>query len=448
MPKPAPSTYSKEQRWRFVHRFVGDKELIEFANNIIKCDGRKIDEVLPELLAFLKKGKTENKKIWLDLWVNILHQTGLGYTGGQGKFLYATALCDFLCQTKNLKAYYLYWGLKFQFPFSYPKHQHYIEEKVAVQPVVLILQYLVQLYDLKKDFSATFLTKEEITKFLMRSKGHDEILENSKEILLLREKNYDYAQEEKQDPGFREAGDDFFSRGKLFIENVEIVKFSHNKIIIENESHLEKIRKFLRFRKDPLVFTENSPDMRNQLFSRIYNHLDPDPQALLEETIIEWKSKRKEAIDLSSRSQEKQVFNPEDIRGSFTLKYVNTRKFQAKLKKDLLILYKGRCCICDLNIPSFLRAAHIVPVEIDPSIAADLSNCLLLCVLHDVAFECGLIYLNDECEIQINTTHLYKMRHPLLERELLKRRNQKINLPEKLRPNIEYLKRHRLLKQT
>lgn len=445
MPKPSPSSYPKEQRWRFVQRWATDKQLIKFSENILRFDGRKIDDVLPELLSFVKKGNKDIKGLWLAIWVNILHQMGLGYTYGKGRYLCPTELCRFLYETKDIESYYLYWALKFQFPFTFPKQKHYIDNGIAIQPIVLILQYLVQLHALTKDINKSYLTKNEITKFLMRSKDHDDILEKAKSILSLRERGYDYSQEEKLNPGFNEAGDHFFSRGSLFIKNVKLIKFSNDKIIVEDENHLKHIVEFLAFATPPILFTENSQDMRNNFSSIVYNHLIPNPK------ILSLKMRPSENIPTQIRKlirapvSTREVTNPSDIRGVFTKAFTSSRTFQISLRRDLLLLYKSKCCICGLDNSDFLRTAHIVPVEIDPSIAADRSNCVLLCVIHDVAFERGLIYLSDDYKIGVNKRFSDRLKHHMLNDELLKRENQKIDLPDKLKPNPEYLQRHRRL---
>lgn len=445
MPKPFPSSYPKEQRWRFVQRDISNRELLAFSENILKNDGGRIDDILPDLLSFLNDKKNP-KQMWLDIWVNILHQMGLGYTGGKGKYLYSTELCRYLYETKNIPSYYLYWALKFQFPFSYPKHEHYVAHGIAIQPIVLILQYLVQIHTLTKDISESYLTKNEITKFLMSAKNHDGILENSRRILALRQSGYDYAEEERRHEGFDEAGKHFFSRGGLFIRKVELIRFAGEKIFVEDERHLKRIISYLTFAKPPIRFTENSQDMRNKFTLQAYDSLTPYPPRLLAGVLG---AHEKESITRIRKSvrliSTKEVSNPTDLAGTFSKKQMDYRDFQIELRRDLLALYENRCCMCGLNNRKFLRTAHIVPVKIDPSIAADRCNCLLLCVIHDVAFEYGLISLDDGYKIKLSIEHLEELSHPLLREELLGREGQKIFLPTRLVPKREYLQRHRKL---
>lgn len=441
MPRPTPSSYPKHQRWRFLQRFVEDRDLLQFAENIRTNDGAKIDDVLP--MVFHRLGVNSNlKRYWLGLWVNYMHQMGLGYTWAGGKQLSQTSLCNFLCETKDIKSYYLYWGLKFQFPFSYPKHQHYIDNDVAIQPIVLILQYLCQIYSLTGSISASYLTKSEITKFLMREKDHTGILLNSKQIIANRQNGYDYSQEESATVGFNEAGDHFFSRGKLFIEKVEIVKFAGDRIRIENNTHLQKVKGYLGHATQPLRFTENSMDMRNRYITQSFNRLIPYPMFLSDANLDSPKA-QSEFEQKVGAELVKAITNPTDLSGDFSKVLGKVRLFQGNLRKDLLVLYHHKCCMCDLDDDKFLRTAHIVGVEIDPSIAADRSNCMILCVLHDVAFENGLIAVSDDYKIKINSKNAAKLQHPLLKKELLDREGQLISLPDDLKPKIKYLRRHR-----
>lgn len=449
MPRPNPSSYPKEERWRFVQRYVPHEELIAFSKSIVQHNGEKIDEILPELLSFVELGQTEIKDLWLDIWVNILHQMGLGYTWQDGKFLHSTDLSTFLAETEDVSSYYLYWALKFQYPFGFPKQKHYIENNVAVQPIVLILQHLVMLNSLTNRIQESYISRDEITKFLMRSKGHDRVSENSSAILTLRNEKYDYSIEEQQNIGFYDAGKHLFQRGRLFIQNIELVKFSDDRIFIQDENHLLRIKNFLAFVKTPIVFTENSQDMRNQYFSMVYNNLDPYPASLAE--VIQGTGTPLQItgvvplIRVPHTTSNGDITNPEDTTGEFTSSSTQSRKFQNRLKKDILELYNNKCCICGLDNPAFLRAAHIVPVNVDPSIAADRSNCMLLCVFHDVAFEVGLIVIDDEHRVKINEKCRDKLQHPLLSKELVERENQEIQLPYTLAPDPVYLSRHRKL---
>ena len=446
VPKPIASDYPKHQRWRFAQRALSDKDLILFSKTISESDGKKIDESLPYLLHFLNPPSTDitilKRDFWLKLWVNLMHQMGLGYTvcspTEPDTYVMSTDLGRFVSETKNVKAYYYYWALRFQFPFSYPKHKHYIENGVAIQPVVLICQYLDRLYRKTNEIKEAFLDEYEIAKFLMRSVNHSEteIENNCESIINNRKKGHEY-ENERKDIEFVRTANHFFSRGRLFIEKFDLLKFREDNVLISNKKNLSKIKTFLSYREPPVIFTHNDRDIRNSYFCRAYCDFKLDPEILVEN--IERKLVRARVRRRISRK----VINPEDVKGTFSYATRAERRFQSRLRNDILKMYGGKCCICGLDEQEFLVAAHIIPVKLDLSIAADRRDCLLLCLLHDRAFEKGYLSLRDDYTIVVNKT----FKHPILIKEIVEREGQPIQLPKNhnLRPSIEYLRRHRRL---
>ena len=441
MPKPIASDYPKHQRWRFAQRSLSDNELVLFSKAISESDFKELDESLSNLLHFLRPTTTDiailKQDFWLKLWVNIMHQMGLGYTvystTNSKTYVMATDLGRFVSETKNIRAYYYYWALRFQFPFSYPKHNHYITNGVAIQPVVLICQYLEKLYEETNEIEKAFLSKYEIAKFLMRSTNHSEaeIQSNCRSIVDNRVAGYEY-DNERNDSGFEKTANHFFSRGRLFIEKFDLFEFREDSVLVSNERIFSKIKTFLSYRTPPVIFERNDRDIRNSYFRRVYCDFELSPETLVDKI---------EGESLQPIARARLVVNPEDTEGSFISVTRPQRKFQAGLRNDMITLYNEKCCICGLDMREFLRASHIVPVGLDKSIAADRRNCLLLCLLHDRAFERGYISLRDDYTIVVKGN----FKHPVLVREIADREGQSIQLPENhdFRPLTEYLERHR-----
>ncbi len=118
---------------------------------------------------------------------------------------------------------------------------------------------------------------------------------------------------------------------------------------------------------------------------------------------------------------------------------VSQRVGQNTLRKFLLQLYKSKCAMCDVDAVEVLRASHIVPWSEGKNIRLEPSNAILLCGLHDLAFDKGLIIINDDFSIAFpNITEG-------LRQVLKKITYNKLNLPkhEEYYPKIEYLQRHR-----
>ncbi len=455
MPKPLPSTYPKHQRWRFIQRATTDADLISFANALVDSSNTNLDLSLPDILHFVLPNTKDIdilKHTWLSIWVNIMHQGGLGYTvtskARAETRVIATDLSRYVADTKNIAAYYYYWALSFQYPFSIPKHNHYIKNGVFIQPVVLICQYLDLLAKMKGNLKDAYLTKYEIAQFLMKSDGHAQsvIKDNCAEIIKNRKKGYNY-ESERQKRGLEEAANHLFSRGRLFISNFDLLIFLNDRIIVQDINTLTKLQVFLSYRKPPFIFKGNSQDVRNQFFIETYSDLNPDPEILFDNVnnkISNPMAIRGRKAIAKTKPIPTKIVNPQDKRGTFGSGTRAERKFQQQLRRDMLLMYNGRCCVCGLDRQEFLVAAHIIAVNIDPSIAADRQNCLLLCVLHDRALEKGYFGLLDDYTIVVN--HDKRLKHPVLKQEVVKREGQKIHLPQDktLRPSVKYIRRHRI----
>lgn len=453
--KPTQTDYPKHEKWRFAQRSLTDEELIEFANTIVEFDESTVYNNLPDLLRFLPLTRFDiyylKKHQWLKIWVNIMHQMGLGYTSGHDgdTYIHATDLAKFLVSTGNIRAYYYYWALKFQYPFSYPKNKHYIENGVTIQPIVLILQYLIELFNKNEDINDSFLTKYEIAQFLMKSKDHfpELIQQNCSNITNNRVLNYQY-ENEILIPGFKEAADHLFSRGRLFIRNIDIITFDTNSVRLSDVNSVRKAEKWLSYCTAPILFQYNDRDIRNEFFLKSYSNLVINPEILVEnvDNLIGLDSEQ--IIEgTEERERQRQIFNPPNTTGTFSNRMGFQRRFQTGLRRDLLQLYDEKCCICGLDIKEFLITSHIVPVNIDRSIASDRKNCILLCSLHDRAFENGYISLKNDCSIIVNPKHIEILTHPIFVTEILNREGEIINLPtdSNFRPMQGYLERHRHL---
>jgi hypothetical protein len=454
MPKPLPSSYPKWQRWRFIQRSIPDDQLISFANALIESHNKELHQSLPNILHFVDPYNRDIDSLnheWLSIWVNIMHQGGLGYTvtskARDETRIFATDLSRYVADTKNTAAYYYFWALRFQYPFTFPKHNHYLKNNVTVQPVVLICQYIDQLEEITGNLRDAYLTEYEIAQFLMKSTGHSQsvIRNNCAEIIANRNRTYNYGVE-RQNRGFEEAAKHLFSRGRLFIGNFNLLNFLSDRITVRDVDTLAKLRVFLSYRSDPFIFKKNSQDVRNEFFLETYSDLDPDPDVLF----VNVNSKIQNPSGVRGRKAIAKlqgavvkVVNPKDLKGTFGSGTRAERMFQQKLRRDMILIYDGRCCVCGLDRQEFLIASHIIPVKLDYSIAADRRNCLLLCLIHDRALEKGYMSLRDDYTIVVN--HGKASGHPILVREIANRQGRKIQLPKDktLSPSIDYLRRHR-----
>lgn len=73
---------------------------------------------------------------------------------------------------------------------------------------------------------------------------------------------------------------------------------------------------------------------------------------------------------------------------------------QKNFRKQVLEAYGNQCAVCNINDPSLLRAAHIVPVIEDDD--DTVNNGICLCILHEVAFDRNILKITPDGEVIIN----------------------------------------------
>jgi len=121
---------------------------------------------------------------------------------------------------------------------------------------------------------------------------------------------------------------------------------------------------------------------------------------------------------------------------------INIRVGQNFFRRAVLNAYQSKCCICGLANPSFLVAGHIVPWRTDPKNRLNPRNGLCLSVLHDKAFDAGLITISTKRTVQVSRK-LLKSKDPFLKTSLLSYADVAIRLPEKFEPDEGFLEYHR-----
>ncbi len=116
-------------------------------------------------------------------------------------------------------------------------------------------------------------------------------------------------------------------------------------------------------------------------------------------------------------------------------KSVRVRLVQSFFRETVLSSYNFECSICRLNLPMLLNASHIIPWSADKTRRADPQNGLSLCVLHDRAFDRGLITVDDNFHI-ILSKQVKVAKAPKLHRVgLLEIEAKKLILPDKFIPD-------------
>ena len=89
-------------------------------------------------------------------------------------------------------------------------------------------------------------------------------------------------------------------------------------------------------------------------------------------------------------------------RGEDRIVQSTARRGQAFFRSAILSAYDRRCCVTGLSIPTLLIASHIVPWTHDETNRVNPKNGLLLSVLHDRAFDRGLITFDEELNLRVS----------------------------------------------
>ncbi|WYD80399.1 MAG: HNH endonuclease [Candidatus Electrothrix gigas] len=119
---------------------------------------------------------------------------------------------------------------------------------------------------------------------------------------------------------------------------------------------------------------------------------------------------------------------------------VKQRIGQQALRKVLLDIYENKCAMCQIDEPKILRASHIIPWSENETSRLDPANAILLCGLHDLAFEYKFITIGSDYGIQLATMPegLWSI---LTQITLPKLRLPKV---QKFWPRQEFLEQHRV----
>ena len=118
------------------------------------------------------------------------------------------------------------------------------------------------------------------------------------------------------------------------------------------------------------------------------------------------------------------------------------RAGQDFFREAVLSAYDHKCCISGLVVESLLIASHIVPWSVDEKNRLNPRNGLLLSVLHDKAFDRGLITLDDDLVVRVAKTNLPRV-DKFFSQTIAAYDGQAIAPPEKFSPTHEFLAYHR-----
>jgi putative restriction endonuclease len=131
-----------------------------------------------------------------------------------------------------------------------------------------------------------------------------------------------------------------------------------------------------------------------------------------------------------------------DFTGGARAAQVMIRIGQDLFRRAVLKAYRSRCCITGLASPSLLVASHIVPWRIDASNRLNPRNGLCLSVLHDRAFDAGIITILEDMTVHV-ARNSARSAGGFFESSISAYEGRPISLPDEFGPDPEFLSYHR-----
>ncbi len=223
--------------------------------------------------------------------------------------------------------------------------------------------------------------------------------------------------------------------GKMHSRNPEIVKYAE--LIGRTPSALAmKLTNIASL--DPAITSTGRKGLRGASAA---------DKVMWEQMQADWEQfaiRSQQAIIALGIATESEVISDEviDYTGNNKTVQTTTRIGQYFFRRSVLSAYDFRCCITGLAIPKLLIASHIVPWRIDATNRLNPKNGLCLSMLHDKAFDIGIITIAEDMTVKVSSQYTTDADH-FFKLALLSYEGKAIALPEKFQPHKEFLDYHR-----
>jgi len=117
------------------------------------------------------------------------------------------------------------------------------------------------------------------------------------------------------------------------------------------------------------------------------------------------------------------------------------RVYQDFFRRTVLASYDFTCCVCGADLPMLLIASHIVPWSVDKQNRVNPENGLCLCVLHDRAYDRGLLAVDDKMVIVVSR-EARKSRSEFVQHTIVEFADKSLHAPRRFFPRQRFLKWH------
>ncbi|SMN02362.1 Possible restriction endonuclease [uncultured Candidatus Thioglobus sp.] len=221
--------------------------------------------------------------------------------------------------------------------------------------------------------------------------------------------------------------------GKLHSRNPEIIKFAEN--IGRTPSALAmKLTNIASL--DPAIISTGRKGLKGASAAdrNMWKEMENDWENFFLE------SEKSIASVLNDEEQQEDIFLS-DYSGKTKIVQTTARVGQSFFRSAVLSAYNSKCCITGLSETRLLVASHIIPWREDESNRLNPRNGLLLSMLHDKAFDLGIMTINDDMTIHVSKKNTAKDRY--FDTSIGHYDGKQITLPEKFQPDANFLAYHR-----
>lgn len=225
--------------------------------------------------------------------------------------------------------------------------------------------------------------------------------------------------------------------GKIHIHNPDIIALA--KILGRTPSAVSwKLANFARL--DPSLQERNiaGASHGSKLDEEIWNEFNSDWEKLAfesEKFLAQKMGRRVEDVS------EIDLFNLPKA-GKEREAFVKIRVNQSFFRKSVLAAYNFQCCITGLEILELLNASHIIPWSKDKTNRVNPQNGLCLNVIHDRAFDRGLLTITPEFKVKVSRSVKQVNVNKAIQDLLLQYDGLEIHKPARFLPGPKFLKYH------
>jgi putative restriction endonuclease len=121
---------------------------------------------------------------------------------------------------------------------------------------------------------------------------------------------------------------------------------------------------------------------------------------------------------------------------------IKVRINQNFFRSAILASYDNKCCVTGISIPELLVSSHIVPWSKDEKNRLNPHNGLCLNLLHDKAFDRGLMTITEDYKIKLSSAITSHKHDDAIEKFFLPYDNHSIYLPNRFLPDKHFWTYH------